>query len=104
VIERYFAPSALLSPDPISYATLDLSAHSPEYIEAVILAAGGLRGVFEAPVQAAGCLREHRARLVGGVTHRDHVVPRLLHELVENFRGLPTDVYAASAMARTASG
>src|SRR5262245_57646566 len=46
----------LLGPDPIGDATPDLVPDSPEHVESLIVAPGGLRGILEAPVQAAGLL------------------------------------------------
>src|SRR6185503_13480446 len=42
----------------------------------------------------ARLLRKYRARLVRGVTHRDDVVPRLLHELVDDLRRVAAEIDA----------
>src|SRR5262249_36429638 len=83
-----------LGPDPVADAALDLVADSPERRESLIVAARGLGWVLEAPVQAAGLLRKHRTCLVGGVTYRDHIVPRLLRECVDELRRVPAEIDA----------
>src|SRR5262249_27837388 len=87
-----FLDPRLLGPDPVAYSTLDLAACWSDHRGSLFVAARGLGRVLEAPVQTAGLLRKHRTGFVGGVTPRDHVVPRLLRELVDELRRVPAEI------------
>src|SRR5688572_8997954 len=84
-----------LSGEPGSEARLDFISYAPKGGEPSFLAAGGLRRILEAPVDAAPRLRKHRARFVGAVADGDDVVPRLIEEPVECLGRVAGDVDAA---------
>jgi len=76
------------------YAVPELVAYPPEDGEPLFLRTRGLRGILQRPVQPPRSSREERARLVGVVADRDHVVEGPVEVAVQGLGLLPRDVHA----------
>src|SRR5262245_12806781 len=71
----------------------NLLPDAPKDSKPRLISASCARRVVEAPVKTPRGARKHRARLIGGVAHRDDPVPSITKKPLQRFRRVTTEIY-----------